>query len=629
MKKKTKWFLATSLTALAVAIGYSSYTASTQPDMQSVSYRTFEKDLNQKAIESINIHNSYTQANEVVYYKLEDKDKPLPERTYYKVLVPSFDYFWSNFDKNPDNKNIQVMATPIPEEGFLGGLLRNVLFFGVILGGLFLLQFIAMGKMKRENAQLISPDDIDIGFEDIIGIDNVKQEVMEIVDFLKNPDKYRKTGAMMPKGLILSGSPGTGKTMLAKALAKEANVPVFYCSGSAFVEMYVGLGASRVRHLFDKANRVAPCIIFIDEIETIGAKRNSSMLKSNQEQENTLNELLTQMDGMTSNKGIFIMGATNRVDMLDEALMRAGRFDRQIVVPLPHLDGRLELIERLVKSKSYQFDPQFNFSEAARGLMGMSGAEITNLMNEAAILQARYNKEYIDKSCWHEAIDKIRIGHSNGLRLTEKDKRITAYHEAGHAVVGLMLNNLDPVHKVSITPRGNALGVTVSLPEEDRVSYSVDYLLSQITMLYGGFCAEKLFIGVNTTGASNDIERATALARNMVTKWFGLNFNQTGKPPLLYTEKTWSYDNDSYAHASEQLKQNIEQEIQAILQHQFDRAEKILNKYDFLVKDMVNALLEKETIDEHDIYQLLKTHDLSIPKYLEQYAFVQADHINA
>lgn len=578
-----------------------------------INYNEFIKQLNSGEIHTLYINNSFTNAKEIAFYNKSEKDKPELKRTYYKVLTPSFEKFWEKFENNPKYKDIIVQMKPIPQEGFFITLIKSMIPIIVIIAILVFLQKGAMSNLGKNKIEMLKPEKIKVTFDDVIGIDEIKQEVEETVQFLKTPEKFAKAGAKMPKGIILSGQPGTGKTMLAKALAKEANVPFFYASGSSFVEMFVGLGAARVRNLFAQAKKSAPCIIFIDEIDAVGGERGKGFGGSHDEREGTLNELLVQMDGMDENNGVFIMGATNRLENLDKALIRPGRFDRQLVVPLPNLEGRLELITKL--SKQYKMDENFDMKEASRGVVGLSSAEITNLMNEAAILQVRKNKETLDQECFNEALDKIIMGMSNGHKLTDKDKTITAYHEAGHAVVGLFLEGSDPVHKVTIVPRGQALGVTMSLPEEDRVHYSKKYLLTQISMLYGGFCAEAKFIGDNTTGASNDIERATSIAKRMITVW-GLNENLN---QYVYLEQD-KFGSENFNLLSEKKKEQIEDEIEKVLTKQKNITMGILDKYQHVVEKMVEMLLDKEVITEKDIYDILKECQIpedKIPAYLK------------
>lgn len=619
---KKKWFLY-ALVIFLLSFYFNHRNASVSA--VNVSYSQFMKELNENKVKSINIHNSYSKANEI-YYTF-DVDKPEGKRNYFKVLVPSFEHFWQKFDSNDKFKNIEVKTTPIPTESLIVTLIKSIiplaLFFGIFLW----MQRESMSFMSRGKAQLIKPNNIDISFSDVIGIDDIKEEVMEIVDFLKKPEKFSEHNAKMPKGIILSGQPGTGKTMLAKALAKEAGVPFYYCSGSSFVEMFVGLGASRVRSLFAEAKENAPCIIFIDEIDTIGGKRGNRVgMSAHDEREGTLNELLTQMDGMATNNGVFIMGATNRLDMLDSALIRAGRFDRQLTVPMPSFDGRSELLTKLCKQ--YKIADDIDINEMARALTGRSGAEITNLMNEAAILQVRKNKPAIDKECFHEALDKLIMGMSNGAKMSEKDRRMTAYHEAGHAVVSMFLPETDPVHKVTITPRGNALGVTMMLPEEDRTSKSKTHLLSEISVLLAGFCAEQKFCGDVSTGASNDIERATAIANAMVKRLgMGSNLQQ-----YVYTEVD-GFGGESMNSLSEQMRVRIEQEIEDIFRSRKEATNSILEKYQSVIEKMVERLLDKEVVTEHDLYEITSEvlPENEIPEYLVKWhqQFLERKNVNS
>ena len=609
LKNKQVWIF---VLVFAFIFSFFHNASNANPSVKELNYNEFVKELDSGNIHTMYIDNSFSNAKELSFFNVQDKDKPELERQYYKVLTPSFEYFWKNFESNPKYKNIIIQMRPIPQESIFITILKSLIPIILIMALFIGMQRFAMiGLAGNNQSEIIEPDKLKVSFDDVIGIDEIKNEVKEIVHFLKSPEKFEQAGAKMPKGIILSGAPGTGKTMLAKALAKEANVPFFYTSGSSFVEMFVGLGASRVRKLFKQAKKAAPCIIFIDEIDAIGGERGVKV-GGHDEKEGTLNELLVQMDGMSDNSGVFIMAATNIVSKLDKALLRAGRFDRQLVVPLPNLDGRLELIKKL--SHQYKMDESFDYDEASRGVSGLSSAEITNLMNEAAIIQVRKDKPYIDKECFNEALDKIIMGMSNGHKLTDKDKRITAYHEAGHAVVGLFMPNADPVHKVTIVPRGQALGVTMSLPEEDRVHYSKQYLLAQISMLYGGFCAEKKFIGDNTTGASNDIERATQLAKNMITVW-GLNDNLQ---QYVYLGQD-QFGAENFNLLSESMKQRIENEIEQILSTSRAKTMEILEQYKDVVEKMVEVLLEKEVVTESDILNILKESNIAdeqIPSYL-------------
>lgn len=580
-----------------------------QPDLPEVNYSEFKSIVDKKELDVINISPSYTNSNKIVFSKTESKDKPEEQKKYYATYVPSFSNFWDKFEDSPKAKDVTVSLKPIPQDGFFLSLIKMMIPMVLIIGLFMLLQRFSMGMLtKGGKAQRINPDNIDVSFDDVIGIDEIKAEVTEIIEFLKNPKEFDKAGAKMPRGIILSGSPGVGKTMLAKSLAKEAKVPFFFCSGSSFVEMFVGLGASRVRTLFDEAKAAAPCIIFIDEIDTVGAKRGNGNYGVD-ERDSTLNELLTQMDGMASNNGVFIMGATNRVDMLDNALKRPGRFDRQLVVPMPNVESREELLRKL--SKKYHIADDVDMQQVAKSLTGLSPAEITNMMNEAAILQVRKKKDALDRECIDEAHEKILLGLGNGHKMNEKDKRITAYHEAGHAIVGLFNKECDPVHKISITPRGQALGVTVSRPEEDRVHYSKKYLLAQIAMLYGGFCAEKMFIGDNTTGASSDIQRATEIAKKMVTV-YGLSSLQ--QYVFLGIDGMGRENLDMF---SEEMKRKIEAEIMRILEECQKETNRLLKENRDVVEKIVAVLLEKENINETDIKDILIEMKRELPDYLK------------
>ena len=389
------------------------------------------------------------------------------------------------------------------------------------IGGVF-----SFGKSR---AKMINPKENLIRFSDVAGCEESKQEVKEIVDYLKNPAKYQNLGGMVPKGVLLSGSPGTGKTLLAKAIAGEASVPFFSISGSDFVEMFVGVGASRVRDLFEQAKKSAPAIIFIDEIDAVGRQRGAGVGGGNDEREQTLNQMLVEMDGFETHTTVIIIAATNRPDVLDPALMRPGRFDRQVVVPLPDIKGREQIL--YVHMRKIPIAMDVDGRVVARGTPGFSGADLANLVNEAALFAARREKKLVDMKDFEDAKDKIIMGvERKTMVMNEKERKNTAYHESGHAIVAKILPNTDPVHKVTIIPRGRALGVTMQLPEEDRYSYSKDYLINQIAILFGGRVAEELFMNQMTTGASNDFERATELARKIVTK-FGMT-DELG--PVIY-----------------------------------------------------------------------------------------------
>ncbi|MCX8514877.1 MAG: ATP-dependent zinc metalloprotease FtsH [Burkholderiales bacterium] len=470
------------------------------------------------------------------------------------------------------------------------------------IGGVF-----SFGKSR---AKVIDPKENQIRFRDVAGCEESKNEVMEIVDYLKDPSKYQNLGGHVPKGVLLSGSPGTGKTLLAKAIAGEASVPFFSISGSDFVEMFVGVGASRVRDLFEQAKKSAPAIIFIDEIDAVGRQRGAGLGGGNDEREQTLNQMLVEMDGFETNTTVIIIAATNRPDVLDPALMRPGRFDRQVVVPLPDIKGREQILNVHLRKVPVASDIDENV--VARGTPGFSGADLANLVNEAALFAARRNKKLVDMKDFEDAKDKIIMGaERRSMVMKEEDKRNTAYHESGHAIVARMLVNSDPVHKVSIIPRGRALGVTMQLPEEDRYSYTKDYLLDQIAIMFGGRVAEEIFTHQMTTGASNDFERATDLARKIVTR-FGMT-SELG--PVIYGENESEVflgrSITTHKNVSEATLQKIDETIRKILETQYSLAKQILNDNKDKVEKMVTMLMDKETIDMKDIDIIMgKTEDV-------------------
>ncbi|MBY0379343.1 MAG: ATP-dependent zinc metalloprotease FtsH [Burkholderiales bacterium] len=460
------------------------------------------------------------------------------------------------------------------------------------IGGVF-----SFGKSR---AKMINPKENLIRFNDVAGCEESKQEVKEIVDYLKDPSKYQNLGGRVPKGVLLSGSPGTGKTLLAKAIAGEANVPFFTISGSDFVEMFVGVGASRVRDLFEQAKRSAPAIIFIDEIDAVGRQRGAGVGGGNDEREQTLNQMLVEMDGFDTNTTVIIIAATNRPDVLDPALMRPGRFDRQVVVPLPDIKGREQIMS--VHMRKIPVAADVNGNVIARGTPGFSGADLANLINEAALFAARRNKNLVDMQDFEDAKDKIIMGaERRAMVMSDAEKRNTAYHESGHAIVARLLPGTDPVHKVTIIPRGRALGVTMQLPEEDRYSYTKDYLMKQIAILFGGRVAEELFMNQMTTGASNDFERATELARKIVTR-FGMT-DELG--PVIYgendTEVFLGRSVTTHKSVSEATLQKIDEAIRGILEGQYKLARQLLTDNRDKVDIMAKMLLEKETIDMKDI----------------------------
>jgi cell division protease FtsH len=463
----------------------------------------------------------------------------------------------------------------------------------------------SFGKSK---AKLLGEDQIKVTFADVAGVDEAKEDVQELVEFLREPDKFQRLGGRIPRGILMVGQPGTGKTLLAKAIAGEAKVPFFSISGSDFVEMFVGVGASRVRDMFDQAKKAAPCIIFIDEIDAVGRHRGAGLGGGHDEREQTLNQLLVEMDGFEANDGIIVIAATNRPDVLDPALLRPGRFDRQVVVGLPDIRGREQILK--VHMRKVPIDDNVKASLIARGTPGFSGADLANLVNEAALFAARGSRRLVTMEEFEKAKDKIMMGaERKSMVMSDKEKLNTAYHEAGHAIVGRLVPEHDPVYKVSIIPRGRALGVTMFLPEEDRYSISKTHLLSQICSLYGGRIAEEMTLGKEgvTTGASNDIQRATELARNMVTKW-GLS-EKMG--PLMYTENDGEVFLGRSAASptksvSDDTAEAIDHEVRTIIDECYTRAQEILESNRDKLELMKDALLEYETIDAEQINDIME-----------------------
>ena len=462
----------------------------------------------------------------------------------------------------------------------------------------------SFGKSK---AKLLGEDQIKITFGDVAGVDEAKEDVKELVEFLREPDKFQKLGGKIPRGVLMVGQPGTGKTLLAKAIAGEAKVPFFSISGSDFVEMFVGVGASRVRDMFEQAKKQAPCIIFIDEIDAVGRHRGAGLGGGHDEREQTLNQLLVEMDGFEVNDGVIVVAATNRPDVLDPALLRPGRFDRQVVVGLPDIRGREQILK--VHMRKVPVDDNVRASIIARGTPGFSGADLANLVNEAALFSARASKRLVTMEEFEQAKDKIMMGaERKSMVMSDKERQNTAYHEAGHAIVGRLVDEHDPVYKVSIIPRGRALGVTMFLPEEDRYSLSKRGILSQICSLYGGRIAEEMTLGEEgvTTGASNDIQRATEMARNMVTKW-GLS-SELG--PLLYTEdegevflgRSAASQNKSF---SSETASKIDLEVRRIIDDCYAKAVTLLNENRDKLELMKDALMEYETIDAGQIDDIM------------------------
>jgi cell division protease FtsH len=503
------------------------------------------------------------------------------------------------------NNNVKTIGVPPEEPSILASILISWFPMLLLIGvWIFFMRQMQGGGGKgamsfgKSKARLMSEDQIKTTFKDVAGCDEAKEEVQELVDYLKEPSKFQKLGGKIPKGVLMVGQPGTGKTLLAKAVAGEAKVPFFAISGSDFVEMFVGVGASRVRDMFDQAKKSAPCIIFIDEIDAVGRQRGAGLGGGHDEREQTLNQMLVEMDGFEGNEGIIVIAATNRPDVLDPALLRPGRFDRQVVVGLPDVRGREQIVK--VHMRKVPVANDVEPAVIARGTPGFSGADLANLVNEAALFAARGNKRLVDMQDFEKAKDKIMMGaERKTMVMDDAEKEMTAYHEAGHAIVGRLVPEHDPVYKVSIIPRGRALGVTMYLPEKDRFSHSKQHLESNISSLYGGRIAEEVIYGDEkvSTGASNDIERATDLARKMVTQW-GLS-EKLG--PLLYAEEEGEVflgrTVTQHKNVSDETARLIDKEVRAVIDRNYDRAKKILQDNMDILHSMKDALMKYETID--------------------------------
>jgi len=516
--------------------------------------------------------------------------------------------------------NVKVVAKPEEEQSFLMSIFVSwfpmLLLIGVWI--FFMRQMQGGGRggafsFGKSRARVLDENNNTVTFADVAGCEEAKEEVSELVDFLRDPSKFQKLGGRIPRGVLMVGSPGTGKTLLARAIAGEAKVPFFSISGSDFVEMFVGVGAARVRDMFEQAKKASPCIIFIDEIDAVGRQRGAGLGGGNDEREQTLNQLLVEMDGFEASAGVIVIAATNRPDVLDPALLRPGRFDRQVVVPLPDIRGREQILK--VHMRKVPLAPDVEPSVLARGCPGFSGADLANLVNEAALFAARANKRLVDMEDFERAKDKIMMGaERRSMVMPEEERKNTAYHESGHAVVAKLLPKTDPVHKVTIIPRGRALGVTMQLPTEDRYSQDRDRLLNTITVLFGGRIAEELFMNQMTTGASNDFQRATDIARRMVTQW-GMS---DALGPMVYGEEEGEIflgrSVTTHKNMSEASLQKVDAEIRRIIDEQYGLARRLLEENRDKVEAMTAALLEWETIDADQINDIMEGKPPRPPK---------------
>ncbi len=569
---------------------------------KSVDYTTFVQEVGQGQVREAKINDK-----EIVFYR-NDNSRNV-------TYMPVYD---TKLLDDLINKKVKVSGTAPEEQSLLGTIFISwfpmILLIGVWI--FFMRQMQGGGgkgamSFGKSKARMMSEEQIKTLFSDVAGCDEAKEDVKELVDYLRDPSRFQKLGGKIPTGVLLVGPPGTGKTLLAKAIAGEAKVPFFTISGSDFVEMFVGVGASRVRDMFEQAKKAAPCIIFIDEIDAVGRQRGAGVGGGHDEREQTLNQMLVEMDGFEGNEGIIVIAATNRPDVLDPALLRPGRFDRQVVVGLPDVRGREQILK--VHMRKVPLASDVEPSLIARGTPGFSGADLANLVNEAALFAARGNKRNVAMAEFEQAKDKIMMGaERRSMVMTDDIKESTAYHEAGHAIIGRLVPEHDPVYKVSIIPRGRALGVTMYLPEQDRVSMNRRHLESMISSLYGGRLAEELIYGKErvSTGASNDIERATDIARKMVTQW---GFSEK-LGPLLYAEEEGEVflgrSVTQTKHMSDDTAKLIDDEIRQIIDRNYARARQILEENMDIMHTMKDALMKYETIDAGQIDDLMERHDV-------------------
>ena len=581
----------------------------TQPTQQMLNYSAFIDNVENGNVDQVTIGDTRISGQMNDGTRFETVKPPAMDTNLIPTLIQN---------------EVEVTGKEPERQGFLTQLFLSVLPILLILAIFifFMRQMQGGGKggggpmtFGKSKARLMGEDQIKTTFADVAGVEEAKDEVQELVEFLHDPAKFQRLGGKIPRGVLMVGSPGTGKTLLAKAIAGEAKVPFFSISGSDFVEMFVGVGASRVRDMFDQAKKHAPCIIFIDEIDAVGRSRGAGLGGGHDEREQTLNQLLVEMDGFDDNDGVIVIAATNRPDVLDPALLRPGRFDRQVTVPLPDIRGREQVLK--VHMRPVPMSEDVDASLIARGTPGFSGADLANLVNEAALFAARANKRVVSMEDFEKAKDKILMGaERRSMVMSEKEKLNTAYHESGHAIVGRLVPDHDPVYKVSIIPRGRALGVTMYLPEEDKYSVSKRALESSICSLFGGRIAEEMTLGFDgvTTGASNDIERATKMARAMVTKW-GLS-EKMG--PLAYEEDEGEVflgkQMSQRKHVSEQTSEEIDREVRAIIDSCYHRAKDLLESNREKLDLMAEALMQYETIDADQISDIMSGHKPRPPK---------------
>jgi cell division protease FtsH len=564
--------------------------------VEEITFSQFLDQVNQGHVQKVQIRGEEIRGN---YSAAAGKREPL-----FKTYAANY----PDLVKDLRAKGVEIEITPMKDSSLVSAL---VMYGPLIL--LVAIWFVIMRQMQaggnkalsfgKSRAKLLTPTQKKVTFKDVAGVEEAKVELQEIIEFLKDPQKFQKLGGKIPKGVLLIGSPGTGKTLLARAVAGEANVPFFTISGSDFVEMFVGVGASRVRDLFEQGKKNAPCIIFIDEIDAVGRHRGAGLGGGHDEREQTLNALLVEMDGFDTNEGVILVAATNRPDVLDPALLRPGRFDRRVVVDRPDLRGREQILK--VHTRNTPLAENVDLTVIARGTPGFSGADLANLVNEAALNAARFNKKKVEMIDFEYAKDKVMMGpERKSMIMTEDEKRNTAYHEGGHALVAAMLPEADPVHKVTIIPRGRALGVTMQLPSEDKYSHTKEYLEAMITVMMGGRIAEEKFLGHMTTGAGNDIERATDMARKMVCEW---GMSEMG--PLTFgrpeQEIFLGRDFGRTQDYSESTANQIDAEVKRIVTSAYDHAKKIISDNEKAMHRLARTLLEKEVLDGDEVLQIL------------------------